>query len=138
MVEIKIKKIHPKAIIPKYANEGDAGMDVIAVDRVITDKYVQYHTGLSFEMPEGYGCFIFPRSSISKKDLVLCNSVGILDSGYRGELLLRFQKMGDDIYDIGDKIGQIVILPHPIVEFKEVEEMKDSVRGEGGFGSTGV
>ena len=137
MVEVKIKKVHPDARIPKYAKPGDAGMDVVAVGKEVTEKYVEYQTGLALEIPDGYVCLIFPRSSISKKDLTLCNSVGVLDSGYRGELILRFQKFGEDIYDVGDRVGQIIIIPHPIVNVEEVSELGESERGEGGFGSTG-
>lgn len=138
MVTINIKKIHPNAIIPEYANEGDAGMDIIATSKDITSKYIEYGTGLSFEIPEGYACLIFPRSSVSKKDLLLCNSVGILDSGYRGELKFRFQKMGDDHYEVGEKIGQILIMPHPVVIFSEIDNLSSATeRSEGGFGSTG-
>ena len=137
MVVIKIKKIHPDAVIPKYAKPGDAGMDVVAIDREVTEKYVEYKTGLCLEIPEGHVCLIFPRSSVSKKDLVLCNSVGVLDSGYRGELILRFQKFGDEIYDIGERIGQIMVVLYPIAEIEEVEELSETTRGEGGWGSTG-
>ena len=135
---LKVKKIHPDAKIPKYAKEGDAGMDVVAIGREITDKYVEYKTGLTLEVPKGHVCLIFPRSSISKKDLMLCNSVGVLDSGYRGELILRFNKFGEEIYEVGERVGQIMILPYPSVEIKEVEELEESSRGDGGFGSTGI
>ena len=137
MVIVKIKKIHPDAVVPKYAKPGDAGMDVVAIDREITEKYVEYKTGLCLEIPEGYVCLIFPRSSISNKDLILCNSVGVLDSGYRGELILRFQKFGEDVYQVGERIGQIMIIPYPNAEIREVEELSETARGEGGWGSTG-
>ncbi len=137
-MKIKIKKLHPDAIIPKYAHPGDAGMDVYSISKKETEKFLEYGTGLSFEMPEGYVMLIFARSSVTNKDLMLKNSVGILDSGYRGELVIRFNKLGEDDYQIGDKIGQIIVLPFPTVEFEEVQELSESVRGEGGFGSTGV
>ncbi len=136
-IELKVKKIHPSAIIPSYAHSGDAGMDVVAISREINEKYVEYKTGLSFEVPAGHVCLIFPRSSVSKKDLLLCNSVGVLDSGYRGELILRFQRFGEDIYEVGEKVGQIMVVPYPSVKIHEVEELSDSSRGKGGFGSTG-
>ena len=136
VINIKIKKIHSNAVIPKRANPGDAGMDVTAVSKEITDKYVEYKTGLALEIPEGHACFIFPRSSISKKDLMLCNSVGVLDSSYRGELILRFQKFGNEIYEVGEKVGQIVILPYPDVKIEETTQLSETVRGDGGFGST--
>ena len=91
-MEVKIKKLVPEAIIPTYAKEGDAAMDVTAINIEVTEDYVEYDTGLAFEVPEDYVMLIFPRSSNSKKDLLLANSVGVLDSGYRGPLKLRFKR----------------------------------------------
>ncbi|MEX2016942.1 MAG: dUTP diphosphatase [Candidatus Pacearchaeota archaeon] len=138
-VTVKIKKIHQDAKIPSYAHPGeDAGMDVFAVGKEIKEKYIEYKTGLAFEVPKGYACFIFPRSSVTNKDLMLKNSVGVLDSGYRGELILRFQKFaGQEIYEAGDRIGQIIILPYPFVKIEETNELEESNRGSGGFGHTG-
>ncbi len=136
-MKIKIKKIHPNAVLPKYAREGDAGMDVIAVSKTDKSEYMEYGTGLCFEIPEGYVCLIFPRSSISNKKLSLCNSVGVLDSGYRGELKIRFYKHRREEYEIGDRIAQIIILPFPQIEFEEAKELSETARGDGGFGSTG-
>jgi len=153
-MQVKIKKIHPDAVIPSYSKPGDAGMDITAISLNNTDEYVEYGTGLSFEVPEGHVMLIFPRSSNSKKDLLLCNSVGVLDSGYRGELLFRYKRVlrpvtfenenghmetwlnCDQQYAIGDKIGQIMILPYPAIEFEEVEDLSETERGTGGFGST--
>lgn len=140
---VKIKKLNPKAQIPTYANPGDAGMDVTAVSVKYDENYTEYGTGLSFEVPEGYVMLIFPRSSISKKDMILANSVGVLDSGYRGELKLRFKnvcnssKVERDLYNPGDKVGQIMIIPYPHIEFEDTDILSESKRGEGGFGSTG-
>lgn len=136
-IKVKIKKLKDGVVLPSYAKLGDAGMDVVAVGVKVTDKYVEYSTGLSFEVPEGYVMLIFPRSSVSKKDLVLANSVGVLDSGYRGELLIRFQKFGEDIYEVGERVAQIMVLPHPKIELEEVDCLGESERGEGGFGSSG-
>lgn len=136
MIEIKIKKIHPEAHTPKYTHDSDAGMDVYSVSKEITDNYIEYKTGICIEIPKGYVCLIFPRSSISKKDLMLCNSVGVLDSGYRGELKLRFHKHGEKIYEVGERIGQIIILPYPKIEIVEVNKLTETSRGEGGFGSS--
>ena len=124
-------------MIPKYATIGDAGLDIVAISKHVTDEYTEYGTGLAFEIPEGNVCLIFPRSSLSKKDLVLANHVGVLDSGYRGELKFRFKKLGEEVYEIGDKIGQLIIIPYPKVEFEEVDELSDTSRGSGGFGSSG-
>jgi dUTP pyrophosphatase len=137
MVRIKIKKINPDAVIPKYAHVGDAGMDVYAISKKETEKFVEYGTGLCFEIPENYVMLIFPRSSVTNKDLMFKNSVGVLDSTYRGELILRFNKFGKEDYEIGERVGQIIIIPYPEIEFLEVDELSETARGEGGFGSTG-
>lgn len=136
-IKVKIKKIHPDAKLPTYAHDGDAAMDVYAVEKNVTDKYIEYKTGLKFEVPKNYVMLVFPRSSISNKDLLQSNSVGVLDSGYRGELLIRFKKFGDDVYEVGERVAQIMIVPYPEIEMIEVEELSESERGEGGWGSTG-
>ena len=92
MIDVKIKKLVPEATIPQYSTNGSAGMDVTAVAINVTDQYIEYDTGLSFELPDGYVMLIFPRSSVSKYDLTLANSVGVLDSDYRGPLKLRFKR----------------------------------------------
>lgn len=137
MLKIKIKRLKKEAVIPKYAIKGDAGMDVVAVTKNETEKGVEYGTGLAFEIPEGYVCLIFPRSSVCNKDLILANCVGVLDSGYRGELRLKFKKVGKETYNIGDKIAQLIILPYPKIVFEEVKELSSSARGDKGFGSSG-
>lgn len=136
-MKIKIKKLDPAAVLPTYAHVGDAGMDVYAVSKNETDKFIEYGTGLSFELPSDHVMLLYPRSSVSNLNLTLANSVGVLDSGYRGELKLRFRKAGEAVYEIGDKIGQILVLPFPLIEFEEAEELAASVRGVGGFGSSG-
>lgn len=139
---VKIKKLNPAAVIPKYSKPGDAGMDLTAIEVEFTDDYVAYKTGLAFEIPTGYVGLLFPRSSNSKKDLLLTNSVGVIDSGYRGEIELRYKTILNNkienisIYSPGDRIGQILILPYPQIEFIESETLSNSERGVGGFGST--
>lgn len=145
-MEVKIKKLNESAVIPKYSKVGDAGMDLVATSKE-TDKYgnIVYGTGLAFEIPKGYVGLLFPRSSISKYDMNLTNSTGVLDSGYRGEVFFKFKCPSrftnfDDTcstYNVGDRIGQIIILPYPQIEFKEVDKLSETDRGEGGFGSTG-
>ncbi len=134
---VKVKKLHPDAKLPQYAKEGDAGLDVFAVSKKETNEFIEYGTGLAFEIPLGYVCLAFPRSSVSNKSLSMCNSVGVLDSGYRGELKIRFYQHKREEYEIGDKIGQIIIIPYPKIEFEEVKELSETSRGDGGFGSTG-
>ena len=140
MIDVKIRKVHPDAVIPFRAHATDAGMDVIAISMEMTEDYVEYDTGLQFQLPEGYAMLIFPRSSNSKKDLLLCNSVGILDAGYTGNLKLRFklttEGYTEKIYNPGDKVGQIVIIPYPEINFIETEVFNETERGDGGFGST--
>jgi dUTP pyrophosphatase len=137
MLKVKIKKLKKEAVIPKYAFSDDAGMDLVAVTKKESEKDVEYGTGLAFQIPKNYVCLIFPRSSVSNKDLILSNCVGVLDAGYRGELRIKFKKTGDEIYNIGDKVAQIIILPFPKIFFEEVKNLSSSARGEGGFGSTG-
>jgi dUTP pyrophosphatase len=137
-MKIKIKKLHPNAIIPKYMHSDDAGMDLYAMSVEIKDRYVEYKTGLSFELPKNYVMLVFPRSSITDKDLIMKNCVGVLDSGFRGELKLRFKKEGDDIYNAGERIAQILIIPYPNIEFEESENLSEGSRGQNGLGSTGL
>lgn len=139
---LKVKKLVPHAFIPKRAHPGDAGFDLIAVDCYKNHDYgyIEFGTGLAVEIPEGHVGLIFPRSSITKTSHMLKNAVGVIDSGYRGELKLRmtFEDQKEDMeYQFGDKIGQLVILPCPKVELEETEELSDTERGSGGFGSTG-
>lgn len=139
-IKLKIKKLHPNAVIPCYAKAGDAGMDLVAVSEEWNknNTMVTYDTGLSIEIPEGYVGLLFPRSSVSKTTLNLANSVGVIDSGYRGSLMLKFRYLEEgDVYDIGDRVAQLVIMKLPFVEITEVTELSSSERGEGGFGSTG-
>ena len=139
---VKIKKLHDNAVIPAYAKPGDAGLDLTATS-VITDEYgnVVYGTGLAIEIPYGYAGLLFPRSSNSKTDLYLTNHVGVIDSGYRGEIMFKYRPLdgilNSKIYAVGERVGQIVILPYPAVSFEEVEQLSDTERGEGGYGSTG-
>lgn len=141
-MRVRIKKIDPNAVIPSYAHDTDAGMDLTAVTRRYdTDLgcYI-YGTGLAVEIPEGYVGLLFPRSSVRKYNLSLTNCVGVVDAGYRGEVMFtyRIQHFGKGgTYMPGDKIGQLIIMPYPHIEFEEVEELSNSERGEGGHGSTG-
>lgn len=142
-MNIKIKKLHKDAIIPTYAKIGDAGLDLTAISISYSDNYIEYGTGLAIEIPEGFGGFIFPRSSVSSYDLNLCNSVGVIDSNYRGELKLRFKslynyQLNKKLYNIGDRVAQLIILPIPKIELELVENLSDSVRGSSGFGSSGA
>ena len=138
-VKIKFKKLNKRAEIPFYAKDGDAGMDLIATTLVRTGKFSEYGTDLAVEIPRGYVGLLFPRSSISNTDHFLRNSVGVIDSGYRGEIKLRMSipALGEKEYIMGDKVGQLIIMKLPWVEIEEVDELSDTDRAEGGFGSTG-
>jgi dUTP pyrophosphatase len=140
-MKVKIKKLHPLAVIPTYAKSGDAGMDFVATKVITEETYsITYGTDIAMEIPEGFVGLVFPRSSIRKYELNLSNSVGVIDSGYRGELQATFRKTHGDAsetYNVGDKIFQMIIIPYPQIEFEEVDELSDTERGEGGFGSTG-
>jgi dUTP pyrophosphatase len=140
-MQVKIKKLNPNAVIPTYAKEGDAGMDLVATQILSNTTFdITYGLGIALEIPEGFVGLVFPRSSIRKYELTLSNSVGVIDSGYRGELQATFKKTNglDSLsYKVGDRVAQIMIIPHPTIEFEEVNELNNTERGEGGFGSTG-
>ena len=140
-MKVKIKKLHSDAIIPTYAKSGDAGMDLVATKIISNTTFdVTYGTDIALEIPEGFVGLVFPRSSIRKYELILSNSVGVIDSGYRGEIQATFKKengLDSLAYKVGDRICQITIIPHPTIEFEEVNELNNTERGEGGFGSTG-
>ena len=156
-MKVKIKKLNANAVIPTYSKKGDAGLDLTAISQTIDENgnYV-YGTGLAFEIPKGYVGLLFPRSSNSKTDLRLTNSVGILDSGYRGEVLFKYRhdayssmglRLRNDFHngnlalcnshEIGDRIGQLIIIPYPEIEFEEVDNLSETERGDKGYGSTG-
>ena len=140
-MKVKIKKVHTDAVKPKYAKESDAGMDLVATSIISNTSFqITYGIGLAMEIPDGMVGLVFPRSSIRNTELTLSNSVGVIDAGYRGELQATFNKLNglDSIaYNVGDRIAQIIIVPHPVVQFVEVDELSESKRGDGGFGSTG-
>lgn len=166
-VDIKIKKLHANAVVPEYAHATDAGLDLVATTKEFLEGVAIYGTGLALEIPQGYVGLIFPRSSILKNDMSLVNSVGVIDSGYRGEIKLNFSLnhkgqsklwTGDindalgqvlptsqpvfiskviEGYEVGDRIGQLIVVPYPKVTFQVTEYLSPSDRGENGFGSTG-
>lgn len=165
-MKVKIKKLDKKAVIPTYAREGDAGLDLTAT-RTFEDEFgnIVYGTGLAFAIPKGYVGLLFPRSSNAKTNLALTNSVGVLDSGYRGEVLFKFKPMHNTMsrlkwwwqrkilkkdpltvtvdaiacnrYKVGDRIGQIVVVKHPHITFVEADDLGETERGTGGYGSSG-
>ena len=138
-LQIKFKKTHPFSIIPTQGTTGAAGFDLTAVSLETTETTLKYDTGIAVEIPPGYVGLVFPRSSVCKTGLSLANSVGVIDSDYRGSISFVFYKPAVCIvpYLPGDRIGQLVIVPIPEVEFVEVEELSETERGAGGYGSTG-
>ena len=141
-MNVKVKKLTPEAIIPKYSKPGDAGLDLTATSKSIQGKNIVYGTGLAIEIPEGYLGLLLPRSSLTNYDLSLGNHIGLIDSGYRGELIFKFKRTDLQAftkeYYVGDRIGQLLIIPYPKVNLVEVAELESSERGSSGYGSSGA
>ena len=139
--DVKIKKLHPNAVIPTYSKEGDAGLDLTITNIIENTTFsVTYGFGLAMEIPQGHVGLVFPRSSIRNFDLLLTNSVGVIDSGYRGEIQATFKKTSglDSLkYNVGDRGAQIMIIPYPKINFIDSDNLSNTERGVGGFGSTG-
>lgn len=139
-MKVKIKRLDKSAVIPKYAKDGDAGLDLTATAYKVNEKgqYI-YTSDIALEIPDGYVGLLFPRSSICKKDLEMTNSVGVIDSNYRGPIKSVFNPTCEDpeIYELGERFAQLIIIPYPKIEFEEVEELSETNRGTGGYGSTG-
>ena len=149
-LQVKFKKLHKDATLPSYSTDGSAGLDCTTVtDGVDKDTYIQYNLGFSVEIPEGYVGYLFPRSSISKMDLALSNAVGVIDHDFRGEVQARFYSKHysgnyngmipryHGKYHKGDTLCQLIIMPVPKIKPIWVDELSDTERGGGGFGSTG-
>ena len=141
MIFANFKKTHPDAIKPRYSLTGDGCLDLWAVSREEDNNgNIVFNTGIAIEIPEGFVGLLFPRSSVTKTEFFLGNSVGVIDSNYRGDIMLKFTKAksrGEKSYYPGDKIGQLLIIERPTVKLREVEELSETNRGQGGFGSTG-
>lgn len=155
-MKIRFKKLVPEAQAPRKAHATDAGFDLTAISRSFDDNgCIVYGTGIAVEIPAGYVGLLFPRSSLCRKDLVVGNSVGVIDSDYRGEITAKFKpsniflwyeeglsihpQLGDvdNAYEIGDRIAQLIIMPIPAVDFEQAEDLTPTDRGTGGYGSTG-
>jgi dUTP pyrophosphatase len=176
-MKVAFKKLSDKAVIPKYAIAGDAGLDLVATSYKYENGRHVYGTDLAIEVPEGFVGLIFPRSSIANYDLRLSNAVGVIDSNFRGEITFKFENdrmqereqylaqeditipfnsglIGDTrktvlvyagntlhkhkIYEVGNRIGQLVIMPIPTIEPVETKSLSQSNRGTGAYGSSGV
>ena len=143
-MKLKIKKLDERAIIPTYSTPYAAGADIYALPAgditVEAGQTVLFHTGLCAEIPEGYGGFIYARSGLaSKRGLAPANKVGVIDSDYRGEIMVALHNHSDAAQTVlsGERIAQLVIAPYIKAEFEETDDLSDTARGEGGFGSTG-
>lgn len=145
-MEVKFKRLSEKAVAPTRAHKEDAGFDLTCT-HITTELnecgqlLLVYHTDLALDIQTGYFGLIVPRSSISKKSLRQTNSVGIIDSNYRGEVLVKMQTTTDvvpAVFKEGERFAQLLILPVPEVEFTESEKLSETDRGDGGFGSTGT
>jgi dUTP pyrophosphatase len=141
-MKVKVKKLHANAVAPKFGKPGDAGADLTATS-IDTSRggQVVYGTGIAVEIPEGMVGLVFPRSSVRNFPLIMSNSVGVIDSGYRGEVMVTFnltsKEWFTDLYKVGDRIAQLVIMPVPLIEYMIVDELSETERGTGGHGSTG-
>ncbi len=143
-MNIKFKRLTENAIAPVKAHAADAGFDLTcsSITTEINERgqlIIVYHTGLAFEIPEGYFGALVPRSSIANKTLTLTNCIGVIDAGYRGEVMAKMKATTDVIpavYKEGERFAQLLILPVPEVQFEESTELSESDRGEDGYGST--
>ena len=143
-MKLKYKKLTYKAVEPTKGHDSDAGFD-LTVANITTELgedgqlIIVFHTQVSIELPKGYVGLVYPRSSIYKKSLYFTNSVGVIDSGYRGEIIVKAKtntNVVPQVYKEGDRFAQLIIMPIPSITFEEAEQLTDTDRGADGFGST--
>lgn len=141
---IKVKKLNDKAVLPQRSTPGSAGADLRAMTdgpvTVLPHKTVMLSTGIAVEIPEGYVGLIYARSSLgSKRGLAPANKVGVIDSDYRGEIKVALHNHSDDTQTVepGERVAQLVVVPFLPAVYEEAEDISDTQRGTGGFGSTG-
>jgi dUTP pyrophosphatase len=140
---VSFKRLVPEAVLPAYARPGDAGMDLCSVESLVVPVGGRslVRTGLKMALPAGYEAQIRPRSGLAlKRGVTVLNTPGTIDEGYRGEVGVILANFGDEDFKVepGDRIAQMVIAPVTRAEVVETDELDATVRGEGGFGSTGV
>lgn len=144
IINVNFKKLDKNAIMPAYATDFAAGADLYSIDGSVTiepGQTIMVHTGLALEIPVGVVGLIYARSGLAcKKGLAPANKVGVIDSDYRGEIMVALHNHGNDTvsFERGERIAQIVFTPYLCAKFNECEELKDTDRGSGGFGSTGT
>ena len=139
---VKIKKLDKRATVPSYGSEFAAGADLYSLEAVeiAPHQTVLVHTGIALELPVGYAGLVYARSGLaSKRDLAPANKVGVIDCDYRGEVMVALHNHGTKVQAVesGERIAQLVITPYITAAFEESETLSDTVRGEGGFGSSG-
>ena len=141
-MKVNVKKLNENAKLPVYGSEFAAGADLYAAEGATIGagetKFV--HTGIAVELPQGTVGLVYARSGMAcKQDLAPANKVGVIDSDYRGEIMVALHNHGKETRTVstGDRIAQFVIAPYYTAQFTEAEELSNTVRGEGGFGSTG-
>lgn len=142
-IEIKIVLTRSDILPPSYATSGSAGLDLryYGEDRTLLHEgMITFECGFRIAIPEGYAALIIPRSSLGKRGITIPNSPGLIDSDYRGPVSVILKNNGGNPFHLrdGDRVAQMVIVPVPKVVWHLVEELDDTERGEGGFGSTGV
>jgi len=142
MIMLKVKKTHPNAVIHARKHDDDAGMDLSTVEIVdyLSSQVVLYDTGISVQSPEGYYTEVIPRSSTSKMGISLANGTGVIDPSYTGsiKLAIRFNESLHTPKElVGRRLAQLLIKPLHVMEVVEVDELNETTRGSGGFGSTG-
>ena len=144
MIDLKIKKLSDKAVIPSYGSAYAAGADLYSAEEEMTIQPGEtklVHTGLAMQIPEGYVGLIYARSGIAtKRGLAPANKVGVIDSDYRGEIMVSVfnHSSAPQTIAAGERVAQMVITPYLTVNFTEADELDDTDRGAGGFGSTGT
>lgn len=152
-MNIKVKKLVESAVVPQYAHSTDGAVDLVATSRTYNqfEGYFEYGTGLALEIPEGHVGLLLSRSSVTNTTLSLGNCLGLIDENFRGEIKFRFRPLRQDmygcdesyilatniVYNVGERVGQLLVIPRPKATYDEVEELSESDRGAGGFGSTG-
>lgn len=135
MTTVNYKKLYPNSVEPKQMTSGAAGFDLTAVTVCKVGNVWEYGTGIAIEIPKGYCGLVFPRSSIVNTGAVLSNSVGVIDSDYRGEIFFKFYAKKKP-YEVGERIGQLIVVACPEIKLERVNELSKTRRGEGGYGST--
>ena len=143
--KLNVKKLNDRAVMPKYGSDFAAGADLYAAEAdevvIASGETKLIHTGIAMEIPEGLVGLIYARSGLaSKKGLAPANKVGVIDSDYRGEIMVALHNHSNETQTVavGERVAQMVFAPFYTAEMVEVEELSDTVRGAGGFGSTGT